>query len=747
MFRSLAFRFFNVLLVALLISGGLLTTQPISRAQAAYGDRITISGGQFMAGGQRIWINGVNTPWDQWNDFGGGYNSAWWSNHFDALKAAKINATRVWITCDGEVGINIDSNGYISGATSAHWEHLDDFFSLAQSKGIYVMATLISFDHFKDYHSNHQRWRNWINSDSNIDSYINNYLATFISRYKNNPYLWSIDLMNEPDWAATSEGGPATWARLQQYFAKASKYIHDNSNVLVTVGVAMVKYNGTSCSGCVGNMVSDSALQAQVNHPNARLDFYSTHWYSWMYQYWSSPFHKTPAEYGIATDKLNMLGENPGLGIYSGTAGTCGNGSTLLFNMAQAYENAYQKGWQGVMSWTSNGAGSDGCGSLANDIVNGTTAFYNNYSNLVYPGGSSPTNTPVPPTNTVAAPTATSVPGSGHARSGSWAVRLVNSSGNWKNLHQQISVSPNNSYKAAIWLKGSGQVDLIVHADAWGTQLASTRCTAGSSYSECSVTFNSGSNTKVGFRLTNGTSGQDMYLDDAFLGVSGGANLIANANFENGSASWYVEAPFAIQNVGGGGSPTNTPVPPTNTPVAPTPTHTNTPVPPTNTPAAPTPTRTNTPVPPTNTPSTSGLTIYGDSTTWENWSWSTTANFNNTSPVQAGSKSIAVTYTAGWGALSLRKAGGQSTTGYSKITFYVHGGSSGTRKFNFYINTSDSGGQSSSVSVSVPSGQWTLVTINLSQVGNPASIARINFQENTGGTQPVFYIDEIKLVP
>jgi hypothetical protein len=741
----------------LLLFGGLMLTQPASKAQAAYGDRITISNGQFMAGGQRIWMNGVNTPWDNWNDFGGEYDSAWWSSHFDALKAAKINATRVWITCNGEVGINIDSNGYISGATTAHWNNLDDFFSLAQSKGVYVMATLLSFDHFKDYHTNYQRWRNWINSDANIDSYINNYLATFISRYKDNPYLWSIDLMNEPDWAADTEGGPATWARLQKYFAKGAQYIHENSNVLVTVGVAMVKYNGSACSGCQGNKVSDSALQAQVNDPDARLDFYSVHWYSWMYQYWSSPFHKTPAEYGMATDKLNMLGENPGLGIYDGTAGTCGNGSNLLMNMTQAHENAYLKGWQGLMSWTSNGAGSDGCGTLANDIASGSTAFYNNHASLVYPGGSGPTNTPVPPTNTPVAPTHTPVPptntpipptattisGSGNARSGSWAVRLVNSTGNWKNVHQQVSVTSNTSYKAAIWIKGSGQVDLVVHADAWGTQLASTRCTAGSAYSECAVNFSSGSNSKVGFRLTNGTSGQDMYLDDAFVGISGGANLVVNANFENGSANWYVEAPFAIQNVGGS-SPTNTPIPPTNTPVPPTATRTNTPVPPT-------PTRTNTPVPPTptrtNTPSASSLTIYGDSTTWENWSWSTTVNLNNSSPVQAGSKSIAVTYTSGWAGLSLRKSGGQSTAGYSKITFYVHGGSSGTRQFNFYINTSDSGGQSASVSVDAPANQWTLVTINLSQVGNPSTIARINFQERTGSSQPIFYIDEIKLVP
>ena len=40
-------------------------------ARAALGDRIVIAEGQFRAGADRIWINGANTPWHSWNDFGG----------------------------------------------------------------------------------------------------------------------------------------------------------------------------------------------------------------------------------------------------------------------------------------------------------------------------------------------------------------------------------------------------------------------------------------------------------------------------------------------------------------------------------------------------------------------------------------------------------------------------------------------------------------------------------------------------
>ncbi len=59
---------------------------------------------------------------------------------------------------------------------------------------------------------------------------------------------------------------------------------------------------------------------------------------------------------------------------------------------------------------------------------------------------------------------------------------------------------------------------------------------------------------------------------------------------------------------------------------------------------------TNTPVP------ASDLIVYNDALAagWEDWSWSTAVNFSNTSPVQTGTRSIALTYNAAWAGLSLR---------------------------------------------------------------------------------------------
>jgi predicted alpha/beta superfamily hydrolase len=37
-----------------------------------FGQRISISGTEFRKDDNRIWLNGTNTPWHLWNDFGGG---------------------------------------------------------------------------------------------------------------------------------------------------------------------------------------------------------------------------------------------------------------------------------------------------------------------------------------------------------------------------------------------------------------------------------------------------------------------------------------------------------------------------------------------------------------------------------------------------------------------------------------------------------------------------------------------------
>lgn len=336
---------------------------------------VTVSGNKFLVDGKEIFMNGANTPWNKWNDFGGGYTSSWWDAEFQKIKAAGGNSTRIWISCNGEVGLLIAADGTVTGATDAFWSNLDDMFRLAQKNKIYVKATLISFDHFKNSHSNYQRWRNMVLSDDKVTSFVDNYAVPFVNRYKENPYLWAVDVCNEIEWVnQDAADGNIAWNRLQYLVARVASAVHDNSKVLVTLGSAAVKWNSDLYEG---NYWSDARLKAQYNKTNAKLDFYSPHFYGWVVK-WFGDFalNKTPADYGI-NDRPCVIGENPAKGVYND-----GASPTLEVPAAQMFLAALNHGWKGLMPWTSNGVDTNG---NLNDFESGLKAFKTAHPELVDP--------------------------------------------------------------------------------------------------------------------------------------------------------------------------------------------------------------------------------------------------------------------------------------------------------------------------------------------------------------------------
>ena len=347
----------------------------VEPARGAFGERITVSGIEFKAGGERIWINGANTPWHNWNDFGGKFDPAWWDKHFRQLHENGINAARVWISCNGEVGINIDEAGHVSGCTPAFWADLDRLFQIARERQVYVMATLISFDHFSKAHPNHLAWRRMLTNDANLDSLVTNYVTPFVVRYRDNPWLWCIDLCNEPDWIhENSKCGRIPWEWIQTYVAKATVAIHANSQIPVTVGICMGPKYTARPPGT--NVVSDAALQARVGgDARARIDFYAPHYYDWMYKIRGNPFYQTPVDYGLDTTRPAVIGECPARG-------------TAKRTLIQDYEGALTNGWQGAMAWTSNGV--DKFGGLK-QVSPATRALRDKHERLVFPGKPGPT--------------------------------------------------------------------------------------------------------------------------------------------------------------------------------------------------------------------------------------------------------------------------------------------------------------------------------------------------------------------
>jgi hypothetical protein len=140
--------------------------------------------------------------------------------------------------------------------------------------------------------------------------------------------------------------------------------------------------------------------------------------------------------------------------------------------------------------------------------------------------------------------------------------------------------------------------------------------------------------------------------------------------------------------------------------------------------------------------------IYADAlqNSWQDWSWSTTRNFNNTGTyVHSGAASISATITSAGGALSLWHSA-QDSSVYTNLTFWINGGAIGGQKLQIYAEVTGT----AEPAISLPTlaaGTWQQMSFSLSALGvaNQPNFIRFSIQDRNGSTEPTFYVDDILL--
>jgi hypothetical protein len=149
-------------------------------------------------------------------------------------------------------------------------------------------------------------------------------------------------------------------------------------------------------------------------------------------------------------------------------------------------------------------------------------------------------------------------------------------------------------------------------------------------------------------------------------------------------------------------------------------------------------------------PPTIALPIYDDAVTsnwtgtggWVGGGWGGTANYNNTTPVRAGTKSVRIDYTGQWGSPLQLGAGNVTIGSYTtfKISLYGAPGSAG-KKVNIGINGADA------YTITIVEGTWTDYSIPISSLTSGSAITEILVKEYSGGTFGNFtvYVDALGL--
>ena len=150
-------------------------------------------------------------------------------------------------------------------------------------------------------------------------------------------------------------------------------------------------------------------------------------------------------------------------------------------------------------------------------------------------------------------------------------------------------------------------------------------------------------------------------------------------------------------------------------------------------------------VPPTPPPPVNGMSLYGDALVngWNNWSWAD-VNTASTATVHTGSSAIAVTADA-FEALYLQHPA-LPTDAYQSLKFWINGGAIGGQTLNVVALRSDVAQPAVPIGP-LPAGTWQEIVIPLAQLGiaNVADLSGLWLQENSGATQPTFYVDDISL--
>lgn len=140
--------------------------------------------------------------------------------------------------------------------------------------------------------------------------------------------------------------------------------------------------------------------------------------------------------------------------------------------------------------------------------------------------------------------------------------------------------------------------------------------------------------------------------------------------------------------------------------------------------------------------------IYTDSlqNSWEDWKWSATCDFGSTAVVHSGSKAVAVTITAAWGAFSLHHSAFDASS-YTNLTFRINGGPAGGQQLQIYAET----GGGSKPALNLPplaANTWQQFTFSLASLGvaNAPDFTRFSIKDRAGAATQVFYLDDILLL-
>src|SRR5690348_4836372 len=128
---------------------------------------------------------------------------------------------------------------------------------------------------------------------------------------------------------------------------------------------------------------------------------------------------------------------------------------------------------------------------------------------------------------------------------------------------------------------------------------------------------------------------------------------------------------------------------------------------------------------------------------WQNWGWAL-INYNNTSPIHSGSKSVSVTITNNTSQAIYIAHTAFDATLFTNLTFWINGGTTGGQQLKVQGHAY---GLAQGVTnlPALAANTWQKYTISLATLGLSNQMDGFWIQDRIGAVQPTFYVDDISL--
>jgi lysophospholipase L1-like esterase len=711
------------LLTLLSLALPLTTALPVGAADSCPADKRHLVPWQgshsFLVGANVPWQNGgfgadfaTVEPWGQHT-----YSSAATEAMFAELRASGANSVRWWLFADGRGAPEV-ANGLVTGFDATTLPKMADAIRLAEQHDISLTFTLWSFDMLFPADGPTGGRRELITDAAARRSFIDNALVPMLRHpvpgtsytIGTHPNVISWEVINEPEWGVRESGSvhgsirePVSLAEMQRFIAETAGAIHRNSNQLVTVGSAAMKWNSDAIPGAAGNWYSDAALQQY--DPEGALDYYQIHFYPWMNgdSSWSySPLQVSWQQGGF--DKPVVVGEFP--------ANAGGTGLSVHALLEQLFGNCYAGAW----SWAYERVDSNGGWA---DTAPGMAQFTAAHPDEVAIGGNpappSPALTVVPPSPTTAPPSPTA------ALPGGTTTVLYNDriAAGWQDWSWGVKTNPQASVAGQLGSASLGVSytsrggGLKLHRDAPLALSPTTRLQfrvhGGSGGAKLRIELRDGERVSSAPSALQPAAGRWSLVDLPVAQFSALPTRVTDLVVRDDNGALLSLAFDQIHLVE---APGDTPAPP-----------------------------------PTREPAAVVVPVYDDALApgVREDGWGVQTDLATTAERFSGTHALSARFTTGWGAVRLSAAAPFPRAGLQTLRLALHGGSSGGQRLRVILRPS-SGAEQRLTTITLAAGKWQLLELPLPSTASLPDITSLVLQEDTGRVPGTFFIDAVELL-